>query len=1312
MAVAAAEGGAEPASGVSSSSSDDNSAADNSASDADGPDSPATSSDVDPSDNTPADDSGTAPTASGDPDTPGLPDTSDAADGSEPAPPTPTVDTPEPETPSGTTTGDAPTPTPDEPSRSTPTGDPESSEPNTSASDTDTDSDAGTKSNAPLSPTDTPVTDQTPPVFTLTVDSDVATNAPIISAATTAALPAGVEPNSLFYALRQSGGVEGLVLFNQGAMLIGVLNRRSRGDDEYLELIAPGDSRFIPARTMAEGSLGKHHWDDEADLVTVDDAMIQRFFDTTLIRLPADAEESPAQPTTFRVTSASALSQKSFFGVGPVDLLNMSPEELEEYHSWLVSLTVAENATDPTDQFVNYGDADWGAGFTGSAPPPGITYSVPADGSGAFTLHNNSDVDIAIANLNYPNYSDQGLTIIRSGDSHTVARASLATPLGFSAYIVQAPRVDGSPTVIGRIIVTPSDLLGDTIAVGSATESIHDYIPLASSSPVDFAAVDPDDRFYDSGDATYVENVVTGNPVTAGVSYSVVDEDHVTVYNDGTDDIAITRGTPGGQTLTYDILTPGESATYATVPGSWQILSVQAPKAPDGSMVMLGSIINMPTGPQSNSPSPGIPGIPLRDAPPVTNHAPTGSLVEISRSDDGRSVTFRAEATDPDGDLITYSVLMAPSKGTVVHNNDGTFTYTVTDPGYLHYGSVWDLFVVGASDGINTPTGLAAEIDIEFTQVNNAPEVTVTPQEHPNANLGFATYLVNVNDADWGQFPDWIGFDQIRYSTTTPSVGSVEIVRWSDRPVEIRYTPDLVRAHESAYDTTFDVIVSDGHDGGTVTVPISIHVPFYNQNPTAEITPVAGSGGKFVGDAAFTLTLEDADNDEVTVVSITTSNGGTATLHDGVIIYTPQASPDRYGYNQYSHYDRIIVVVDDGHGGVTTTTHEVRIADTSAFTWLEPGQERILIFSGTSELSTVASRLVTGSTPIRSADYQDQIAQLEAGFAPELDGYSDSLQRYLVQNYAWHVIKDALVAVSQSIARVESVVRSIDIALQERGFASRVTTRIALEFLTGFRRTLFGQVVAVSGSEVSYPPRDYEPEEIAPSVDPLSTSQLFTTLWSKTNAQEPFYIEHVEGADGVYRMIVYVGGTATESGAVQSMFENYGAIHAVGDLDFLDAILAESYNENYPNAGKDKEILLVGYSQGGIDSINLANSDLLNVAGVVTFGTPLHTASVDYPAIHIRDERDEIAWIGDGKAESFQRSKNQIFQGRASTPDNWFTPDVHSNYDTHVEMGKKFDDALANDTSTKYRGIRTVLKTFNGEVKGSASHGESEENRV
>ena len=134
------------------------------------------------------------------------------------------------------------------------------------------------------------------------------------------------------------------------------------------------------------------------------------------------------------------------------------------------------------------------------------------------------------------------------------------------------------------------------------------------------------------------------------------------VFNDGTASIAITRSTPGGQILSFDVLAAGESGTYSSVPGSWQMVTVQAPKADDGSVVLLGSIMRMPAGPRSNSPAEGIPAIPLRDAPAVTNQAPTGKLLEVSRSADGRSVTFRPAVTDADHDPVSYTHLTLPTK--------------------------------------------------------------------------------------------------------------------------------------------------------------------------------------------------------------------------------------------------------------------------------------------------------------------------------------------------------------------------------------------------------------------------------------------------------------------------------------------------------------------------------------------------------------------------------------------------------------------------------------------------------------------------
>ncbi|OBC07772.1 hypothetical protein A5788_06690 [Gordonia sp. 852002-50816_SCH5313054-c] len=991
--------------------------------------------------------------------------------------------------------------------------------------------------------------------------------------------------------------------------------------------------------------------------------------------------------------------------------LDVTQEEAGYYYAESSTLTTNEQAADPDNRFWNYGDNDWGSGFEGSPPPPGLTYSVPDDGSGAFTLHNNSAVDVAIVNLYFPTYSSQGLVVIKSGESYKMPRASEASPLGFTAYTVQTPRTDGAPTVVGRITVSPSTLLGDTIAVGSATESPLDYIPLSGSSIPDYHAEDPDNRFVDAGDNSVFTAVTYANPVSAGVSYAVVDG-RVKVFNDGTASIAITRSTPGGQILSFDVLAAGESGTYSSVPGSWQMVTVQAPKADDGSVVLLGSIMRMPAGPRSNSPAEGIPAIPLRDAPAVTNQAPTGKLLEVSRSADGRSVTFRPAVTDADHDLISYSVLTQPSRGMITHNADDTFTYTVTDRYYLHYGKVSDLFVVGASDGKGTPTGLAGQIDIDFIQVNNAPQVQVSETEDPRGALGYRTYLVTASDIDWGQYSGWIGFDQVRYSATTPSAGAVEVARPESGPTVVRYIPDLVLAHEGAYDAAFDIIVDDGQDGGSVKVPVSLHVPFYNQNPVATITSVPGSEGEFVADAEFILTLADDDFDDVSVVSLTASNGGSAVLQDGVIVYTPVGYASYGSIKYYAYSERITVVVDDGHGGRATQIQDVYVRNTEALTWLEPGQARTLIFAtGSNPTAVIAAELVKNDSSIYARGYKDKVAALEADFAPELNGYNSTLQRYLVRTYAMHVVADALVTVSKSIAQIENIVRQLDAALERQGFSGvRIGTQIALEFLNGYQRTLFGQIVEITGTPAPRPSRageDNSGSSTPKTVPPKSTSELFKTLWDKTSKYAPIYVQEVlSDVDHDRRLIVYVAGTDFASDAQQSAAENVGASLFVPDIDVLAAI----DNAISETGNPDVEILLVGYSQGGIDVINAARIKRRNVIGIVTFGSPLSTAVwSDTPSIHIRDTRDRVPKLDWGYGESLQQISGRVFEGKAETEHQWWNlVDVHTNPETYIKMGSKFDAVVTK--SAMYTRMASVLRKLTGKVIRNESYGLAEGN--
>lgn len=992
---------------------------------------------------------------------------------------------------------------------------------------------------------------------------------------------------------------------------------------------------------------------------------------------------------------------------------DMTPEEIEQYYAELQILAAQEQAADPDNRFWNYGDADWGSGATGSAPPAGLTYSVPDDGSGVFTLHNNSGVDIAVTNIYVPTYSSQGLVVIKAGESYTMPHPTEATPLGFTAYVVQTPRSDGAPTVVGRILVAPSTQLGDALIVSSATESMSDYIPLHSSTTPDYAGEDPADQFVDAGDGTTTPGTITyADPITAGVSYAVVDGKTVRIFNDGTTSIAVTRATMGFQTLTFDVLAPGESGTYTSVPGSWQMVTVQAPKASEGSMVMLGYIVRLAAGPTSTSPGDGISAIPLRDAPPVTNQAPTGKLVEVSRSADGRSVTYRAEATDPDGDPITYSVILQPSRGSVTQQGDNTFTYTVTDRYYLHYGQVTDLFVVGASDGKGDPTGLSARVDIEFTQVNNAPQVEVTEAEHQLGAIGYHTYLVNVTDPDWGQYSEWIGFDQVRYSSTTPSFGAIDIVRSESGPVEVRYSPDLIRAHQSAYDTSFDIIVDDGQDGGKVTIPFTIHVPFYNQNPVVTIVAFPGSNGEFVTDAELGLILTDDDFDDVSVVSLTTSHGGTAVLRDGMIVYTPTGSVTIGGVKYYAYTEQITVVVDDGHGGQATRLQNIYVRNTAGLGWLDPGQERTLIFTDNTKWANNSAYLLKRDTSLRDRDYQQHIADLEAHFDPELDGYNTTLQRQLVRDYAMNVISDALVMVSRSIAQIQSVVQRIDAQLAKSGFSNiRVSTQVALEFLNNFQRDMFGIITEVDHTKVTPPTQkadDYEIESPA-SATPISTYGLFDTLTANTNKDKPFYVQYVRSdIDNADRMIVYVAGTDVALDATQSVVENVRAANRRPDRD-LTAAIYDAYIYS-PSGITPTEILLVGYSQGGIDAINFANSTSLPVVGVVTFGTPLMTAdSVEIPAVHIRDSRDDVVHLGRASyGELTQNYVGNVFVGTAKdVKDNFFIPfDVHMNWDTYKALGKQFDAVVTKQA--KYISIALVLRDFDGKVGPDRHYGLSQ----
>ncbi|KWX60303.1 VCBS domain-containing protein [Mycobacterium sp. NAZ190054] len=226
-----------------------------------------------------------------------------------------------------------------------------------------------------------------------------------------------------------------------------------------------------------------------------------------------------------------------------------------------------------------------------------------------------------------------------------------------------------------------------------------------------------------------------------------------------------------------------------------------------------------------------------------TNADPTDGSFSVDAPGVDGVVTGTVTAIDPDENALSYSGSGTTSKGSVVVDPDGSFTYSPT-PEARHAAAavgapasaLTDSFTVMVDDGLGGT--LAVPVTVTIVGANTPPDASFSAGS-PDPETGIVAGIVTATDADG---------DTRTYSAPALSAKGGEITL-NTTTGQFSYKPtDVARAQAAqtpGTDTdTFTVTVTDGHGGtDTVTVSVTVAPPVVT---TAETAPGAPAGSVVV----------------------------------------------------------------------------------------------------------------------------------------------------------------------------------------------------------------------------------------------------------------------------------------------------------------------------------------------------------------------------------------------------------------------------------------------------------------------------------
>ena len=318
------------------------------------------------------------------------------------------------------------------------------------------------------------------------------------------------------------------------------------------------------------------------------------------------------------------------------------------------------------------------------------------------------------------------------------------------------------------------------------------------------------------------------------------------------------------------------------------------------------------------------------DAPAPQNTAPVFTSGATASVDENETAAYAAEATDSDGDAITYSLATGGDNDLFdIDAATGAVTFkTAPDfeaPADANSDNVYDI-TVQASDGTDTTTQTVAITvnDVDETPVNAAPVFSSGASAAIDENATSTVYSAVASDAD---------NDAITYSLAAGGDNDLFDIDATTGNVTFKASPDFETPADADGDNVYNIIVqaSDGTNTTTQDVAIAVNdvinenAPVFTSSASADIdenTPIATT--------AYTAAASDADNDTIT---FSLATGGDNELFDidattGAVTFKQspnfEAPSDTNGDNIYN----LTVQASDG---TNTTVQNVAVTVNDVF---------------------------------------------------------------------------------------------------------------------------------------------------------------------------------------------------------------------------------------------------------------------------------------------------------------------------------------------------------------------------------------------